>query len=106
MAADAHFKKCRFKPQVRLELGSNEAIKQAVAAGMGVSVLSRHALGGPGVGVGVGEGLAVLPVDGFPIQSQWHIVRLQGKRLSPIAQAFQAHLLSHAKQAAHNGPKA
>ena len=96
MAVDAHFKKCRFKPQVRLELGSNEAIKQAVAAGMGVSVLSRHALGNPDAG----EGLAVLPVQGFPIDSQWHIVRLQGKRLSPIAQAFQAHLMAHAAHAA------
>lgn len=96
MAADAHFKKCRFTPQVRLELGSNEAIKQAVAAGMGVSVLSRHALGNPETG----EGLAVLPVEGFPIDSQWHIVRLQGKRLSPIAQAFEAHLLAHAGHAA------
>lgn len=96
MAADAHFKKNRFKPKVRLELGSNEAIKQAVAAGMGVSVLSQHALGSPDAG----EGLCVLPVEGFPIHSQWHIVRLQGKRLSPIAQAFEAHLLAHAGHAA------
>lgn len=95
MAVDAHFKQHRFTPQVRLELGSNEAIKQAVAAGMGVSVISRHALGN----LEAGEGVSVLQVDGFPIDSQWHIVRLQGKRLSPIAQAFQAHLMAHAVRA-------
>ncbi len=46
MAIDAHFKRLRFKPNLRLELGSNEAIKEAVAGDLGVSVVSSHALHG------------------------------------------------------------
>ena len=93
MAVDAHFKKLHFKPQVRLELGSNEAIKQAVAGGLGLSVLSRHALGGHEAD----NGLVVLPVLHFPVTSRWHIVHLRGKRLSPIAQEFRKHLVAHAE---------
>jgi len=92
LACDQHFEKAGFAPLVRLELGSNEAIKQAVAGGMGLAVLSRHALGEHLVD----EALAVLDVDGFPIQSSWYIVYLQGKRLSPLAQAFLQYLSAHA----------
>ena len=89
MAIDAHLKRQRFKPNLRLELGSNEAIKEAVAGGLGVSVLSVHAL----TARPEDQGLAVLDVQSFPIESQWHVVWLRGKRLSPIAQVFQEHLL-------------
>ena len=92
LACDQHFEKAGFAPLVRLELGSNEAIKQAVAGGMGLAVLSRHALGEHLVD----EALAVLDVDSFPIQSSWYIVYLQGKRLSPLAQAFLQYLSAHA----------
>ena len=87
IAADAHFKKLHFKPQVRLELGSNEAVKKAVAGGLGLSVLSRHALGTHTAD----DGLVELPVVGFPIQSRSYLVHLRDKRLSPIAQEFQRH---------------
>lgn len=90
MAVDAHFKRSRFKPDLRLELGSNEAIKEAVAGGLGMSVVSRHALHGQTAE----NGVAVLDVLGFPLQSQWHVVRQKGKRLSPIAEVFHAHLLA------------
>ncbi len=92
MACDAHFKACGLKPGVRLELGSNEAIKQAVAAGMGVAVLSTHALGAHPEE----DGLALLNVQGFPIPSHWYIVHLRGKRLSPIAEVFRKHLMAQA----------
>lgn len=92
MACDAHFKACGFKPEVRLELGSNEAIKQAVAAGMGLAVLSRHALGEHPEA----DGLSVLDIHGFPIPSHWYIVHLRGKRLSPIAEVFRKHLTAQA----------
>lgn len=90
MAVDAHFKQHGFKPDVRLALGSNEAIKEAVAGQLGLSVLSSHALRGQAAE----HGVAVLSVAGFPIASNWHVVRPRGKPLSPIAAAFQAHLLA------------
>lgn len=98
MAADAHFKRQRFAPRVRLELGSNEALKQAVAARMGLSVLSAHALGEDLAG----QGLATLDVQGFPINAQWHLVHRKGQRLSPIAAVFQQHLRVQAKEVARS----
>lgn len=89
MAADAHFKSAKFAAKVKLELGSNEAIREAVAAGLGVSVVSRHALGPRPT---TQHGVTVLPVEGFPVPSQWHIVWHKGKRLSPVAQVFGEHL--------------
>ena len=88
MAVDAHLRKYRFSPTLRLELGSNEAIKQAVAGGLGVAVLSRHALHERLED----DDVAVLDVEGFPIASQWHLVYPKGKQLSPIARVFNAHL--------------
>jgi len=92
MAVDTHFKRLRFKPNLRLELGSNEAIKEAVAGNLGISVVSSHAL----YGQPAEHGVSVLHVLGFPIQSNWHVVRQKGKQLSPIAQVFQEHLLIQA----------
>ena len=90
IAADAHFKRLRFVPRVRMELGSNEAIKESVEGQLGVSIVSRHALGPHW------DGLAILNVQGFPIQSQWHLVWPKGKRLSPIAEVFRGHLIAQA----------
>ncbi len=88
MAVDRHLRKLRFQPSLRLELGSNEAIKQAAAGGLGVSVLSRHALEGKAE-----KDVVVLDVQDFPIESRWHVVYPKGKRLSPIAAVFREHLL-------------
>ncbi len=92
MATDAHFKRLKFKPDLRLELGSNEAIREAVAGGLGLSILSRHALPAQLPA----QGVAVLDVQGFPIESAWHVVSRQGKPLSPIAREFHRHLLASA----------
>lgn len=89
MAVDQCFKRLKFRPDLRLELGSNEAIKEAVAGGLGISVLSSHALHGHARE----HGVSVLNVTGFPIDAQWHIVHPKGKKLSPIASIFKAHLL-------------
>ena len=90
MAADQHFRAMRFRPDIRLELGSNEAIKESVAGGLGLGVLSRHALHGHD-----GEhGVRILHVKGFPLASAWHIVHPSAKRLSPLAQAFKQHILT------------
>jgi DNA-binding transcriptional LysR family regulator len=90
MAVDAHFKRHGFKPDVRLELGSNEAIREAVAANLGLAVVSRHALQAKAADYGV----AVLKVAGFPVESNWHVVHRKGKQLSPIASVFRAHLMA------------
>ncbi len=88
MACDRHFSKQGFQPDVRLELGSNEAIEHAVAGGLGLSVLSRHALQWA---LEAGQ-IQVLDVLGFPIHANWYIVRPSGKRSSPIAEAFIQYL--------------
>lgn len=79
---------------VRLELGSNEAIKQAIAGGLGISVLSRHTLNSE---KGNPE-LTVLDVQHFPIQRRWYVSHLSGKRLSVIAQAFLVYLIEKSKE--------
>jgi len=88
LACDAHFTRARFVPEVRLEIGSNGAIRQLVAAGLGIAVVSRHALEGGGTRLPLTE----LPVAGFPLRSNWSILYPRGKHLSPIAAAFLAHL--------------
>lgn len=88
MATDAHFRRLGFNPGLKLELGSNEAIREAVAGGLGVAVISKHALKGQAT-----DGVVELNVQGFPLQSQWHVVHHKGKQLSPIAQIFRDHLL-------------
>lgn len=90
MSIDKHFRKHRFKPEIRMELGSNEAIRGVVGGGLGLSVLSRHALGGSTAETGVVE----LKVSGFPVQSQWYVVHARGRRLSPVATVFREHLLA------------
>ncbi|MEZ0239153.1 MAG: LysR substrate-binding domain-containing protein, partial [Methylophilaceae bacterium] len=76
------------KPNIRMELGSNEAIKQAIIGGLGISILSRHTLGMDGMGEPV-----VLDVEGFPVVNQWHIGHPHGKQLSVVASAFLDYLL-------------
>lgn len=91
MATDAHLRQMGFVPGAVLELGSNEAIKESVEGQLGVSIVSRHSLGAHH------EGLAELNVQGFPIQSQWHLVWPRGKQLSPIAEVFRGHLIAQAQ---------
>jgi len=73
----------------RMELGSNEAIKQAVLAGLGISVVSRHTLSlhAPGQ-------FAILDAIGFPIPRQWYAVYPAGRQRSVVARTFLDFLLS------------
>ncbi len=80
--------------RVRLELGSNEAIKQAVAGGLGISVLSRHCMALEGQ---TGQ-IAILNVEGFPVPRHWHIVHPKGKHLSVVAQTFFKYLQTEGKR--------
>ena len=75
--------------KVRLELGSNEAIKQAIAGGLGISVLSEHCL----VSEGKSGQLTILNVEHFPIERRWYVSYLAGKKLSTIAKTFLDYLL-------------
>jgi len=70
--------------RVRMELGSNEAIKQAVAGGLGLGLLSRSTLNmDPSQ-----KELAVLDVEGFPVMRAWYVVRPKGQQLSAVAATF------------------
>jgi len=77
-------------PRLAMELSSNSAIKQGVLAGMGVSVISEQAIA---LEVKLGM-LVALPVEGFPLVRDWHVVHLKDKRLSPVAAAFMRFLLA------------
>jgi len=72
------------RPTIRMEIGNNEAIKHAVAGGLGLSVLSLHTLSLEGIDGPV----AILDVEGFPILRSWYIVYPKGKELSLVAQTF------------------
>ena len=71
-----------------MELGSNEAIKQAIMGGLGISVLSQHTLALDTTKTQ----LAILDVQGFPIQRQWYYAYPSRKQLSIVAQAFLEYL--------------
>ncbi len=88
IATERLFGELGLKLKVRMELGSNEAIKQAVIGGLGVSVLSRHTieLDTPT------KQFVVLDVQGFPIRRHWYFAYPAGKQLSIIARTFIDHL--------------
>lgn len=69
---------------VAMELASNGAIKRAVARGLGVAILSRHA-----VSLELRLGAVVeLRVAGFPLHRQWHLVYPRDRRFGPVGEAF------------------
>ena len=97
---DQHMRDSGIQLKVRLSLASNEAIRELVASGMGLTVLSRQALGDrPGH-----DGLAILDVAGFPLKRQWNVVHLRGKVLSLPARAFLADLLYSAAGGGRTSP--
>jgi DNA-binding transcriptional LysR family regulator len=77
-----------------METDTNEAIKQAVQAGMGLAIMSLHT-----VELELEtKRLKVLDVQDFPIMRHWHVVNRKNKRLSSAAQAFREFLLTEARQ--------
>lgn len=85
--------------RVRLELGSNEAIKQAIAGGLGLAVLSSHTIAHDS---SMGE-LMAFDVEGFPIPRKWYVVHLSGKQLSVVASTFLDYLQVAAAQMEETG---
>ena len=98
MAVEEFFSKRGIKLNIRMELGSNEAIKHAIDAGLGISVLSRHAL----ALIGTEGRLVVLDVNGFPLQWQWHVGHGKGKQLSIIAKTFLHFIKTESDNIMHN----
>jgi LysR family transcriptional regulator, low CO2-responsive transcriptional regulator len=89
-AMEQAFAAQRFTPDETIEIGPNEAIKQAVAAGMGVGFVSLHT-----VGLELAtKRLAVLPVAGMPVMRDWYVIHRARKRLSPAAAAFKDYLVA------------
>jgi DNA-binding transcriptional LysR family regulator len=83
-AIERFFSRHGVSPTVRMSLGSDETIKQVVAAGLGLTALSRHVLA---LDASAGR-LRELDVQGFPIRRQWYVAHLAAKKLSPPARAF------------------
>lgn len=83
----------RIQPTFVMEMPSNEAIKQAVMAGMGVSLLSLHT-----IALEWNNGLIAAPtVEGLPLVRRWNLVHMAGKHLSPATEAFRYFMLEHAE---------
>lgn len=78
-----------------MELGSSEAIKQGVMAGLGLAVLSLHSIGLEQAA----KKLVVLNVEGFPLKRRWYAVHLKGKKLSLVARTFLDYILAESHQA-------
>jgi DNA-binding transcriptional LysR family regulator len=92
-AMESFFEDARMEPRLAMEMSSNESIKQAVIAGMGLSFLSLHT-----VQLELEKGLlAVLDVQGAPVLRAWNVVHTLSKVLSPAAEAFRYFMLERAE---------
>jgi len=88
-AMEKFFADASFEPKVTMEMSSNETIKQAVMAGMGLSFLSLHT-----IGLELDNQLvAILDVQGSPVVRAWNVVHTLSKLLSPPAEAFRYFIL-------------
>jgi DNA-binding transcriptional LysR family regulator len=76
-----------------MEVGSNEAIKQSVQAGLGLGLLSRATIEQELTL----KRLVVLDVADFPIMRHWYLVHRRGKRLSAVAEAFRQFMLKETR---------
>ena len=88
-AMEQFFREHHLAPPQVMEMTSNETIKQAVIANMGLAFLSLHTCG---LELGTGQ-LVVLDILGLPIMRRWHIVNVRGKPLSPAAEALRHFVL-------------
>lgn len=79
-----------FDARIGMEIASNETIKQAVMAGLGLSLISAHTVASEVTE----QRLAILPVQGLPMQREWLVVRPSPKRLLPAAQTLWGFLTS------------
>lgn len=95
-ATEAFFQSHGLTLRAAMEMNKNEAIKQAVEAGLGLGVVSRHTV----TLELAARRLATLDVEGFPIRRQWHLVHRQNKHFSLAASAFARFVLTQADRTA------
>jgi len=91
-AMERYFSEHGIVPAQTLEMSSNETIKQAAMANMGIAFISQHTVG---LEMAVGR-LLTLPVADLPVMRRWYVVHLEDKRLSPVALTFRKFLLDEA----------
>lgn len=91
-AMERVFAEHKIQPHISMEMETNEAIKQAVQAGMGLGILSLHSIE---LELETGR-LALLNVEHFPLLRHWYVVHRSNKRLSGAALAFKDFLLTEA----------
>ncbi len=101
LAVDRLFDEQDLTIQPYMELGSSEAIKQAVMAGLGISVLSRHNLRLELAG----NHISILDVKGFPLFYRWYAVHLKGKKLPLVSRTFLDFLLQQGKDMLQHIPE-
>ena len=88
-ALDEYMQAHHMTARVVMQMSSNEAIKQAVMAGMGVALLSLHT-----IGLELDHRLIAAPeTEGLPVMRRWHVVNTLAKTLSPAAEAFRYFIL-------------
>jgi DNA-binding transcriptional LysR family regulator len=92
-AMERFFAAHKVRPASTTEISSNETIKQAVMAGMGLAFLSQHAIA---LELATCQ-LALVHVEGLPIMRDWNIVHRTEKRLSPAALAFKQFVLKEGR---------
>ena len=87
LATEQLFAEHRVEPRSCIELGSNEAVKQGLRAGLGVSLLSRHALGSEADRADLVE----LDVEGMPLRRHWYLAYSASRELGAMEKAFIDH---------------
>ena len=93
-AMETFISKNKFSVRKKMELTSNEAVKQAVVSGIGCSIM-------PLIGIKnelKNEDLQIIPVRGLPIKTTWNLIWLKTKKLSPAAIAYLDFLNSNKKR--------
>ena len=98
-ALESAFQEAGLPLQVSMQVGNNSAIKQGVAAGLGIALISRVAID---MELETNR-LTMLDVEGFPLMRQWRLIHLKEKNLSATARAFKLFMLQHADQFLHIG---
>jgi DNA-binding transcriptional LysR family regulator len=87
------FARQAFTPRITMTSNSNETVKQAVVAGMGVAGISRHT-----IGMELGLGLVkVLPVEGMPLMRTWFVARRRGMPLMPLHESLRDFVVDHGR---------
>lgn len=94
---ERYIEKNKFSISKKMELTSNEAVKQALVAGLGYSVM-------PLIGIKnelFNKELQIIPAKGLPIKTTWSLIWLKGKRHSPVSMAFLNYIKMHRSQIVH-----